>query len=106
VSAGPDFGIAPTTLRRLYESFEAAPGLQRVWIFGSRARGDARPDSDIDLATEGPGWTFADHASLCSRIESLNLLYHVDCVWLQGLHDQTFRATIDRDRRLMWSRGG
>ena len=28
------------------------PSLQRVWLFGSRARGDHRPRSDIDLAFE------------------------------------------------------
>lgn len=33
---------------------------QMIWLFGSRARGDARPDSDFDLLVvakpEGDGW--------------------------------------------------
>jgi predicted nucleotidyltransferase len=29
---------------------DAVPGVQAVYIFGSRARGDAGPDSDLDLA--------------------------------------------------------
>ena len=30
--------------------------IQRVWIFGSRARGDHNPDSDLDVLVEaGPG---------------------------------------------------
>ncbi|WIV99657.1 nucleotidyltransferase family protein [Kinneretia aquatilis] len=28
------------------------PLVKRVWIFGSRARGDHRPDSDLDVAVE------------------------------------------------------
>jgi predicted nucleotidyltransferase len=28
------------------------PNLRRLWLFGSRARGTERPDSDIDLAFE------------------------------------------------------
>lgn len=27
-------------------------GVSRLWLFGSRARGDARPDSDLDLLIE------------------------------------------------------
>ncbi|MBK8978621.1 MAG: nucleotidyltransferase domain-containing protein [Planctomycetes bacterium] len=29
------------------------PGALGVWLFGSRARGDERPDSDVDLAVLG-----------------------------------------------------
>lgn len=100
----PDFGIAPTTLKRLSEAFQASPGLARVWIFGSRARGHARPESDIDLAADAPDWSFADHAALSARIESLNLLYHVDCVWLQNVEEPAFRRAIERDKRLFWPR--
>jgi len=28
------------------------PLVNRLWVFGSRARGDQRPDSDIDIAVE------------------------------------------------------
>jgi predicted nucleotidyltransferase len=31
------------------------PAVQRVWLFGSRARGDNFERSDIDLAVEAPG---------------------------------------------------
>ena len=44
------FGVSPGAVQRLYRLFESTPGLARVWIFGSRARGLHRPESDIDLA--------------------------------------------------------
>ncbi len=37
-------------LRELLEHAERALDLRRVYLFGSRARGDARDDSDVDLA--------------------------------------------------------
>ncbi len=42
----------PLLLRRLKEELERlyGPRLDRVILFGSRARGDARPDSDWDVA--------------------------------------------------------
>lgn len=36
-------------------------GIDRLWLFGSRARGDARPDSDVDLLYEArPGKSLWD----------------------------------------------
>ena len=31
---------------------ELQPGLRRLWIYGSRAQGTHRPDSDLDIAFE------------------------------------------------------
>lgn len=39
-------------LRTIVEQAGKALRLRRVWLFGSRSRGDAREDSDIDLAFE------------------------------------------------------
>ena len=38
-------------LRELRSAFERE-GITRMWLIGSRARGDNRPDSDIDLMVE------------------------------------------------------
>jgi predicted nucleotidyltransferase len=32
-----------------------AMGVTRLWLFGSRARGDARPDSDLDVLVDTAG---------------------------------------------------
>jgi predicted nucleotidyltransferase len=42
----------PQGLRDLLRQAEQTLALRRVWLFGSRARGDARPGSDLDLAFE------------------------------------------------------
>jgi predicted nucleotidyltransferase len=41
--------VAPD-IPALVRWLETEPGVVAVWLFGSRARGDARPDSDVDLA--------------------------------------------------------
>ena len=45
------------TLRQCLEAFDRVMPLQAVYLFGSHARGDAGPDSDVDLCiiSEGAG---------------------------------------------------
>ena len=33
----------------LVQPFAKKYGIKAIWLFGSRARGDNRPDSDVDL---------------------------------------------------------
>jgi predicted nucleotidyltransferase len=49
---------------------------QAIWLFGSRARGDARPDSDFDLLVVGkPGGdlTSDDYEKIDSAINGLGI---------------------------------
>lgn len=94
------FGIAPRVLEKLEKVFFATPGLRAVWIFGSRARGDQRPESDIDLAVDLPEPACV---TLRGAIEDLELIYPVQVVNLQSELANEFRRRIMRDKRLVWS---
>lgn len=99
------FGIAPTSAGKLFGLFEATHGLVRVWIYGSRARGDHRPSSDIDLAVDAPGMSSPEFSSLNARLEALGLIYRVDLTHLHEVRDEGFRTRIERDRKIFWEPG-
>lgn len=94
------FGIAPYSAAKLTRTFEQSPGIDRVWIFGSRARGDYREESDIDLAVEAISEKAYSDAS--NAVERLELLYRVDLVDLRRVSDKEFRSRIEQDKKLFW----
>ena len=42
---------------------DPAPGVPSVFLFGSRVRGDHRPDSDVDVRLYLEEWTFNDNGA-------------------------------------------
>ena len=51
----PSLAPQRETLRRCLEAMDAALPIQQVILFGSHARGDAGPDSDVDLCLVAEG---------------------------------------------------
>jgi type III restriction enzyme len=96
------FGIAPGAYHKLQVLLENTKGLARVWIFGSRARGTQRNESDIDLALELDGSYPHAKSDLCDQLEQAAFLYRVDVCVLDDRLDARFRALVERDRKLFW----
>jgi type III restriction enzyme len=102
MTAASDFGIAPTTHRRLLDLLSQTAGVQAVWIYGSRARGTQRNASDIDLAVDASGWEWRERSEFLYALENLGLMYRVDVVFLQDALDARFLEMFERDRQLFW----
>jgi uncharacterized protein len=86
-----DWAIVTRLLR------EQVPALE-VWAFGSRARRDAKPYSDLDLAliTEEP-LTLDQMARIAEAFETSDLTINVDLVdWAST--GEAFRKIIQRDK--------
>ncbi len=96
------FGIAPTVVARLRAIFDRTPGVETVWIYGSRARGDHREASDIDLAVDAPEFDREAFSRLWAAVDGERFLYQVDLTHWQTAGNEDFRARIKRDRRVFW----
>ena len=72
-------------------------GVRSLDLFGSIARGDARPESDVDLLEfkEVPG--FVGYVRLRNSLEQI-LDRHVDLVMASGLHPR-IRERVLREAR-------
>ena len=73
-------------------------GATDVRVFGSVARGDARPDSDVDFLVKlEPGVTLLGHAALVRELENY-LGRKVDVISEMGLR-QRVRHNVLREAR-------
>lgn len=78
-------------------------GIQRMYLFGSYARGEANDDSDVDI--------YIDKGNLKSLIQYYNFVAeieqtlgcHVDVV-TTGIQDKTFLQAIMKDGVLLYER--
>jgi predicted nucleotidyltransferase len=82
----------------------ADPGIQVAWLFGSRARGDAREASDVDLAVlvDAPP-SLRSELRLRSRITAALEIGDVDLVIL-NLAPPLLRFEVIRDGRRLFAR--
>jgi uncharacterized protein len=75
-----------------------------VLIFGSRAKGGARPGSDIDLAVIAPEMTDAEFARLWNAIDDLPLVFKVDLLHWDRLANPRLKDKIPREGCLFYAR--
>lgn len=88
------------TVRAIAAEAARSLALRRVYLFGSRSRGDARPDSDIDLAFEHDS-TLAAWSDFVNRMrDEAPTLLDLDLVDLAQIGDE-LRAEILKEGRLI-----
>ncbi|MBI2481957.1 MAG: nucleotidyltransferase family protein [Candidatus Vogelbacteria bacterium] len=75
-------------------------GIKSAGVFGSRARGDSRPDSDIDILIElGQPMVFFAFGNLEDELEKI-LKYKVDLVTKDALHNK-IKSRVIKDLHLI-----
>ena len=79
------------------------PKIEKVLLFGSRARGDAGEKSDYDLAFDIPDFNHEQWSHLAVKIDDeVETLLELDLVWLQELKDQKFKAKINQEGQIIF----
>ncbi|WP_347261772.1 nucleotidyltransferase domain-containing protein [Rudaea sp.] len=96
--AEPMLDMPPEHRRIVDGILDAHAGGREVWAFGSRARGVAKPYSDLDLAVIGNEPLGIEQlAALADAFEESDLPWRVDIVdW--ATTDAAFRRIIERDK--------
>ena len=93
------YGLPSEHWKAIYRIFYAQGArLRWVKLFGSRARGEARATSDVDLAFAGEPEV---RGSLCDAFEQSGLPYTFDFVDYERQSNEILRQAIDAEGRLL-----
>ncbi len=98
------FGLSKRIHADFRQVFAQYPAIERVLIFGSRAKGNARPSSDIDLAVIAPEMSDSEFARLWNAIDDLPLVFKVDLLHWDRLANPRLKDKIPREGCLFYAR--
>jgi len=99
------YGLPPQVLERLNAVFRRWPQIGRVLLYGSRAKGNFRTGSDIDLCLEAEYMQIPDLLKLSGEIDDLLLPWKVDLALKHTIENPELLAHIERVGVPVYERG-
>ncbi len=98
------YGIPDRVWDRMRGVFSARPQIEQVILYGSRAKGNFREGSDIDLTIVGPEATYDDLLTISVRLDDLDLPWMIDLSLLHRISNETLSEHIARVGQVIYSR--
>ncbi len=75
-----------------------------IWLYGSRARLDHSPDSDIDLALQAPQpIDYFKIAELKEVLQATNIPYAFDIIDLNAISQGSFKDHVEKEM-ILWKK--
>lgn len=95
------YNIPVNVVQKLEDFFKQFDFIDKVVIFGSRARGDNAPKSDIDLCVYSLKMSKDEFVKLRRELDDLPILYKMDIVHFENSSDE-LKENILRDEKLFF----
>lgn len=90
------FGLSQEVIEKIKSVIKKHPHVQRCIVYGSRAKGNFKPGSGIDLTLEAPNMNLSDLLKLESEIDDLLLPYKVDLSLKHQIDNHQLLEHIER----------
>jgi len=98
------FGLTEKHIHLIVQAIAKYPDVEEAVVFGSRAMGNYKPGSDVDIALKG-----TLKPDTCSDVfvelnEYLPLLYKFDVIEYSKIRELPFKEHIDRYGKALYTR--
>lgn len=90
------YGLPERTIAKICAVLAQYPAVERAVLYGSRAKGNYKPGSDLDLTLYGFGLTPHLCASIAEALDDLLLPYTIDLSVFAELKHPELEAHIQR----------
>jgi uncharacterized protein len=90
------FGLSDRILEKFHSVFSKYPEIEEVVIYGSRAKGNYREGSDIDITLKGEKVTENIRSKVWLDLDDLNTPYLIDLSVFNSLSSESLVEHINR----------
>lgn len=91
-----NFGLPDKTLATIRHILAECPAVEKAILYGSRAKGNHRPGSDIDLTLIGDRLDLNILGELSTRLDESPIPYQVDLSLWSRIDNAKLREHIER----------
>lgn len=98
------YGLKEDTIKRVQTILSDYPKIEKAILYGSRAKGNYRNGSDIDLMLVGEEMTLSDLSKLEWEIDDLLLPYKFDISLFHHIGNDSLIEHIKRVGKEFWVR--
>jgi len=90
------YGLTEQTIQQISSVFEKHPVVKQAVLYGSRAKGNYKPGSDIDLSLFGEDISRREVNQILDELDALDLPYTIDMTVFKDIRHAKFRDHIAR----------
>lgn len=105
MSQAHSFGLEPLQIEAIRSVFRKHPSIEKVLVYGSRARGNFKPNSDIDLTIVGESVDTTELLKIENELDDLLLAYKIDLSLFHQIENSDLVDHIKKVGRTFYLRG-